>query len=238
MTPLYSKLVCHLPGNEASGDMADAHSGDLDFSQVGGPTTGTTGWFTGRLFTRASNQYAKRTKSAAWDCSALPLFVAARVRLDSTPAASTYVMSHHGAAGNRGWYLTRSTSNVIQFAAYADGTTATVVNASGFGAISTGVVYDVWGWMDPVRQLVCAAVNGVETRAAFAGAGAFFSTADVNVGTQNNTTGNCWDGLIGDVWVCIGRIPTPRERNRWRAARLRPYPQRFIHPRRPRGFAQ
>jgi hypothetical protein len=160
MNGLLNALIAYWPGNEASGDLLDAHTNDLDLTDTN-TVTNATGkvYATARQYTVANSEYHTKTDDTYLSVGDTDFTIAAWVYFDSfskKPAIVTKVT-----AGAYEYDLSVSIVSNRFYLAVHDGTTTLVGNAvaNSFGAPSTSTWYLVVAWHDSVNNTVNIQIN-------------------------------------------------------------------------------
>jgi hypothetical protein len=209
---LQANMVAYWPGDEASGNLLDAHTGNYDGTDAASVTSGTgLVYASARQYTAANSEFHYIGDNAALSTGDIDFTIAFWINVDSL-GANRYCVSKVGYANGQGEFLVGvADTNVLFFRVY-DGTWATAVGyvaAATQGAISTGNWYFVVAWHDSVANTVNIQVNaGTVDSAATTGA-VGDSTASLfigAVGSNETGGGNFTDGRIGPTmfWKSAG----------------------------------
>jgi hypothetical protein len=211
-----------LAGYWSLDDVTDAH-GSQDLTN-NGTVTFAAGVVGNAAVFSGSGQYLSLA-SPTLPKSDIDFAIGCKVKFD-TLGSNRAIMGIWQATGNqRAWLLQyTSSSNRLTFAVSQDGTSAPFVNADNFGAISTGVWYDVICWHSATENVIGIAVNGGTPNTTAHSTGIFASTASFVIGAQNEGAANLLDGTVDEAWVTTGYIPSGDERTGiYNSAASRPY---------------
>lgn len=190
---LLTALVAYWPGNEASGNLLDAHTNALHFADTN-TVTNNTGkvYATARQFTALTDEYFYLDDNALLDCGNTDFTIAAWVYMDSKDAAN-YI--YYKDAPIWLFYLGGAT-DAFRFVSTTAGGNKTAT-ATTFGLPSVSTWYLVVGWHDSAADAVYIQVNNGTADSAVTGGSA--PVAGVNQWIGRHTTGLAWNGRIGPV---------------------------------------
>lgn len=184
---LLNALIAYWPGNEASGNLLDAHTNALHLTDTN-TVTNAAGkvYATARQYTQANNEYHTRASQALLETGNVDFTFAAWVWLDALSTNERWVV-RKGPPWE--WYLNCTPStNKMRFVIR----NAEVVYSA---AITDSAWYLVFGWHDATNGRIGVSTNlssgdAARTTAPTAGAGAFA------IGSGAGSTIN-WNGRIG-----------------------------------------
>lgn len=176
---LLNALIAYWPGNEASGNLLDAHTNALHLTDEN-TVTNAAGkvYATARKYTAANSEYHVRPgDDALLSAGDVDFTLAAWVYFDTVGTISKWLVSKRTTgAGANGYQLLFFGSdlggtNRLAFFAFVDGA-LTEARANTFGGLTAGVWYHIVAWHDATANQIGVEVNGVaDTAAHSAGVG-------------------------------------------------------------------
>ena len=180
---LLNALIAYWPGNEASGNLQDAHTNALHLTD-NNTVTNAAGkvYATARQYTAANFEYHGRADNALLSTGDVDFTFATWVYLD-TVAANNAILSKYGVGGQREYrVLYPVASNRIEFRVSNDGTNTTAVNADALGAPSASTWYLVVVWHDSVANTINIQINNGTANSAAHATGVYDSTEGFTIG--------------------------------------------------------
>ena len=199
---LLNALVAYWPGNEASGNLLDAHSNALHLTDTN-TVTNNTGlvYATARQYTRSESEYHVRTSEASLQAGDVDFTLAAWIYLDdATVSPSAYSWASKWAGGTDREYMTWFYQGKATFVVRkGDDSGGVLATATTFGNLSVSTWYLVVCHHDSVNNEIGVSVNdGTIDTAAI--------TTGVRVGTSAFEVGqwasSIWfDGRIGPTML-------------------------------------
>lgn len=198
---LLNNLISYWPGNEASGNLQDAHINALHLTD-NQTVTNAAGkvYATARQYTAAFTEFHTMAHNALLGASN-DFTLAAWCYLDTLPTyahiaarwtsgtGESYLLRYNGGATDRFYFEVRNAANN----AYGN------VTANAFGAVSTGTWYFVIAWHDDQNNQLCISVNNGTPDVTSWANGVFNGTSAFQVGSQIASGANFWNGRIGPV---------------------------------------
>ena len=155
---LLNSLLAFWPGNEASGNLLDTHSGGYTMAD-NATVTSTTGlvYPLARQYTAANLEYHSIT-NAGLTAGDVDFTIAQWVYLDTLTDA--YMFSRWDGSVKQEYALTYlASSNRFRFRVSSDGLDATPILADTYGNVSTGAWNLVIGWHDAANDQIGICVN-------------------------------------------------------------------------------
>jgi len=196
-------LTAYWPGNEASGNLLDAHTNGLDLADVNTVTSNTGHVYpTARQHTRANNEYHERTNEALLQGASYDYTFACWFRLDSIADQQTVAVEVDSVRNC--WWLNFNTwyAGGLSLIVYNTAGATAQVQATNFGALSVDTWYSVVCWFSDGGDTMGIQVNDVAPNTA-----ALAITPHVTnlVDTSfriGHSAGRAFDGRIGPsaVW--------------------------------------
>jgi hypothetical protein len=176
---LLGNLVAYWPGDEASGDLLDAHTNGLDLADAATVTSAAGKVYaTGRQYTAANSEYHWRASETLLQMGDNDFTIATWVYL-TDKLASRLLVSKEIASAREYSLLYLSTADVFRVL-FGDGSTSLIVarNATSFGSPSVATWHLIVAWHDSVKNIGAIQVNdGAVDSSPTIGAGATTSTA-------------------------------------------------------------
>src|SRR6185436_18024947 len=199
---LTNGLVAYWKMDEASGTRIDAtgRGNDLADNNGVGQTTGKIS--NAAQFTVANNKYLSHPDNSDLSTGDIDFTIAGWVYLDNLGTVSfnptifakwinTPEEYEYGLEYNH-------TSQRLRFYISGNGTSATTIDANGFGPIATGQWYFFVTWHDAVNNKVGISLNNVSDTIDYSGGG-YNSSNPFVLGATNKGTSNYRDGRIDEV---------------------------------------
>ena len=201
---LLGTLIAYWPGNEAAGNLLDAHTNGLDLADVN-TVTNAAGhvYLLARQYTVASVEYHWRASEALLQLGDIDLTLAAWVYLDSKGAHRSIVSKYFAGPNARTmWLFYNNTTDRFDFHLRLVGDAATaVVTANNLGSPALSTWYFIVAWHDSVANTINIQVdNGVVDSAATGLSLLAAKTSPWNVGAYGGAGGGSssqWNGRIG-----------------------------------------
>jgi len=201
---LLNALVAYWPGNEASGDLLDAHTNALHLTD-NNTVTNAAGkvYATARQYTAASNEYHTRNDDAYLSVGDTDFTFAAWCYLDSKHATDDMPILSKFDAGKieYGGLIYWPTDKRFRIG-IANGTTTWIgaQSATAFGEPSTATWYLVVGWHDSAANTVNISVNNSTPESSGTTGVPGDNTSRFVVGAYSHYSAMYkWDGRIGPV---------------------------------------
>ena len=197
---LLNALIAYWPGNEASGNLQDAHTNALHLTDTN-TVTNAAGkvYATARQYTAANNEYHTRNSEALLNANNDFTF-AAWCYLDSKPTFGHILSKFVSSAGNRSYVLRYNGDATDRFffeVRNAADTDYGRVTANTFGAVSTGAWYFVVASHNDAADTLTISINNSTPDSTSYANGVLSGGAPFQIGAQNGL--NLWNGRIGPV---------------------------------------
>lgn len=198
---LLNNLIAYWPGDEASGNLLDAHSNGLDLTDIL-TVSNNTGLVYGlaRQYTAANLEYHMRPgDDALLSVGDVDFTFATWIYLNSKSADRTIIGKWSAAAGNREYLVNYdNSSDRFSFVISNDGTASTQEDADNLGSPALSTWYLIIAWHDPVANTINIQVsNGIVDSQNYAlGANDFGSRFAIS-SRRGNGPDLVWDGRIG-----------------------------------------
>ena len=200
---LIDNLVAYYSLDEASGDAIDAHSTN-DLTETGGTIAATTGIISGARDLEAGDaEYFLGADSAALSTGDIDFTISAWCNLESL--ANGVIVGKWETGGLRECLLFYNhndhvTNARFTFGVSSNGTLNTLLDATTFGAPSTGTWYHVVGRHDSVNNILKINVNDVADSVSYS-SGVFDSTAGFALGALfvGGVQFYGFDGLLDEI---------------------------------------
>lgn len=196
---LTTNLVAYFKMEDATENyVAD---GTLDMTNNGGVTFPAGKVNNGGQFTATSTQYLSHTDNATFSMGDIDCSFAAWVKLDSLGTTRSIVYKLTNAAGfPREYGLEYNSGGLFSF--FVTNTSNNwdgLVQATTFGAASSGVWYFVVAWHNSVANTINIQINNGTVDSAAYSVGIRDGTAPFTIGSADNIS--VWDGMIDEVGV-------------------------------------
>lgn len=201
---LLNNLIAYWPGNEANGNALDAHTNNLDLTDVNTVTSNPGVVYPlARQYTRANNEYHTRPgDDALLSLGDTDFTAAAWVYQDSKPGAGMRILAKDNLAPNGREYqlLWLNTTDRYRWTV-ADGTNLVGdVSATTFGAPVLSTWYLIICWHDATANTISIQVNngGVDSAATTGVPGDTVQPFTLGATSSGTFT---WDGRIGPTAI-------------------------------------
>lgn len=195
---MLNSLIAYWPGNEASGNLQDAHTNALHLTDTN-TVTSEAGkvYATARQYTAGNNEYHTRSDNALLSVGDLDFTLAAWVYLDTFTTLHP-IIAKYGSAGQRAFQISAfKTTNTLFLGLSSNGTAEGGVHASTFGTPPTGQWLFVVGWHDAGADTANIQINGGGIDSAAHSGGVYDDTSPFIIGSR---PGSFWfNGRIGPV---------------------------------------
>lgn len=218
---LLNNLIACWPGDEASGNLIDAHTNELDVSDMN-TVTNNTGlvYATARQYTAANYEYHYRpADEALLSMGDVDFTLAAWAYLDSKTASRAILSKWNSATSTREYALYYlQASDRWRFLVSKDGTAETGELADALGSPSLSTWYLVIAWHDAVNNTINIQVNNGDIDSQGHTFGVFDGTARLAVGSLRGVSASAtFNGRIGPtaIWKSAaagGGVLTPAHR--------------------------
>lgn len=200
---LLTGLVAYWPGDEANGNLLDAHTNHLDLTDVNTVTSAEGKVYsTARQYTRANTEYHSRNAESLLNLGDIAFTVAAWAYWDGGYGYHGIIAKDGGNVPNRELILMRTPAGKLAANVWiAAGERSCVANS--FGNVPTSTWFFVVAWHDPGANTVYIQVNNGNTDSLDLGASLSGpSRAPFCVG---NGSGIPWNGRIGPTafWKAV-----------------------------------
>lgn len=195
---LLTALIAYWPGNEASGDLIDAHTNGLDLTDKN-TVTNNTGkvYATARQYTAANQERHSIADNALLSAGDVDLTLAAWVYLtDNTNTRG--IMTKFGGDNPVREYALQYNVSVDRFRFIVTGDNhITWIDADNLGSPSLNTWYFVVGWHDATLDTISIQINNGTTESADHEWGINDTETYFQIGYYENTALSHWDGRIG-----------------------------------------
>ncbi len=185
---LLNALIAYWPGNEASGNLLDAHTNALHLTDTN-TVTNAAGkvYATARQYTAANSEYHTRNSEALLQTGDVDFTIAAWVYPISLSTFQDYVAKWDSATANRAFILGfSSTANRFRFLISTPAANTITVLADNLGAPSVEQWYFLQCWHDPVANTINIQVNGGAVNSTPVSAGMNTDTYQLDIGALPN----------------------------------------------------
>jgi hypothetical protein len=213
-------LIAYWPGNEASGNLLDAHTNGLDLTDTGTVTNNTGNIYpTARQYDRDNHEYFTRDDEDLLSFGDTDWTLAAWVYLDNKDNGQFFVSKDGNASNKREVQLCYVKTPTDRFKAWVFTGSADAGNvaANNLGSPSAGTWYFIVLWHDPTANTLNIQVNNGAIDSAATTAAMGDGTAAFRIGSIVAWSVYDMDGRIGPVgfWKSAaggGGILTPAQR--------------------------
>ena len=199
---LLNNLIAYWPGDEASGNLLDAHTNGLDLTDIN-TVTNDTGhvYATARQYSLPNVEYPERASEALLQAGNVEVTLAIWVYMDSKPAFDNmWPIAKFGPSPDfeHAIYWKQATDR-FRYIVSSDGTTYPyTLEAGSFGAPSLSTWYLILAWHDPTADLIYIQVNNGAVDSLACTTGIYAGSAPFAIGTASWVHfQSVWDGRIG-----------------------------------------
>lgn len=198
---LLNNLIAYWPGDEANGNLIDAHTNGLDLTDTN-TVTASAGkvYATARQYTAANDEQHTRASEALIQAGDVEFTIASWCYLDTNTADMSMCEKW---VNDEEYILFYSNGNNRFRYGYGDGAAAVgALNADTLGAPATSTWYLVIAWHDPTANTVNIQVNnGGADSAATSGAGGTGASNLTISGFPDPGGTRFWNGRIGPTAI-------------------------------------
>lgn len=188
---LLGNLIAYWPGNEANGDLLDAHTNALHLTDIN-TVTSEAGivYPAARQYTQVNYEYHTRPgDDALLSTGDVDFTLAAWARFDAMGAAVRSVASkwNAGADQREYWVLYDGVIGLLSFRASSGGVLATVAScpAVTFGAPAINTWYLIVSWHDSVANTINIQINNGAIDSVAYAAGIFDGSSAFQIGSRD-----------------------------------------------------
>jgi hypothetical protein len=196
---LNTGLVAYYQMDETSGNELEDSGAGHDLTDQNTVTTAAGIIGDARQFTSANTESLRALDSATWSRGDTDFSFSVWVYLD-TEAGNMDVLGKYGSSGNFEYILRYNQStDRFDWIVSGNGTSATTVTASNFGAPTTATWYHIVVWHDSVNNQIGIAVNAGTANTTAHSTGVSDEAINFGVGSRQNTPVAYWNGRIDEL---------------------------------------
>jgi hypothetical protein len=202
MNGLLNNLIAYWPGDEASGNLLDAHTNELDLTDTNTVTNATGKVYdTARQYTAANSEcHTRAGDDALLSTGDVDFTLAAWVYFDSKLATQMDIVGKWLVTDNQREYmlLYYNTTDRLLFLVSKDGSASELIAADNLGSPETEKWYLVVAWHDSVANTLNIQINNGTVDSKAYSLGVKDSTAVFRIGIYSSDGVTYpWNGRIG-----------------------------------------